>query len=67
MTRPHDDWSAPFAVRNLRYLREELAEVERMIPEARRRYFDLVTRRHALIDAINDNERYIREGDDVNG
>ncbi|QHZ58624.1 hypothetical protein M655_024980 [Brevibacillus sp. NSP2.1] len=65
MTRGFDDWSAPFAIRNLRYLRDELADVERMIPEARRRCFDLVTRRHALIDAINDNERYIREGDDV--
>ncbi len=65
MTRRFDDWSAPFAVRNLRYLRDELAEVERMIPEARRRYFDLVTRKHALIDAIDDNERYLREGDDV--
>ncbi|EMT54749.1 hypothetical protein I532_04055 [Brevibacillus borstelensis AK1] len=68
MTRRHDDWAAPFAVRNLRYLREELAEVERMIPGARRRYFDLVTRKQALQHAIDDNERYLREkGDDANG
>lgn len=66
MTRHYDDWSAPFPVRTLRWLREELAEVERMIPEARRRCFDLVIRKHALRHAIDDNERYIREkGDDV--
>ncbi|WNF07452.1 hypothetical protein [Brevibacillus borstelensis] len=66
MTRQYDDWSAPFAVRNLRYLREELAEVERMIPEARRRYIALITEREALKHAIRDNERYVREkGGDV--
>lgn len=66
MTARHDDYSAPFAVRNLRYLRDELAEVERKIPEARRAYYGLILRKMALQYAIDDNERYIREkGDDV--
>ncbi|WP_188069005.1 hypothetical protein [Brevibacillus brevis] len=66
MTRKFDDWSAPFAVRNLRYLRDELTEVERKIPDARRAYFELVAQKLALQYAIDDNERYIHEkGDDV--
>ncbi|MCG5252592.1 hypothetical protein [Brevibacillus agri] len=66
MTRRFDDWSAPFAVRNLRYLRDELAEVERMVPDVRRQYIALLTERAALRHAIRDNERYVREkGDDV--
>lgn len=66
MTRHYDDWSAPFPVRTLRWLREELAEVERKIPDARRRYVALITEREALKHAIRDNERYVREkGGDV--
>lgn len=66
MTRKFDDWSAPFAVRNLRYLCDELAEVDRKLPEVRRNYFGLIARKIALQHAIDDNERYIREkGDDV--
>lgn len=67
MTTHHDDYSAPLLVRNLRYLRDELAEVERKIPEARRRYFALVEQKLAIKSAIDDNLRYLYEkGDDVN-
>ena len=70
MIHNYDDWSAPFPVRTLRWLREELAEVERKIPDARRRYIALITEREALKYAIADNERYLREinvkGDDAN-
>ncbi len=66
MTRKFDDRTAPFPVRNLRYLRDELAEVERKIPDARRAYLELVAQKLALQYAIDDNERYIHEkGDDV--
>lgn len=66
MTAHRDDYSAPFAVRNLRYLRDELAEIDRMMPEAQRRYFELAARRFAIKDAIDDNLRYLYEkGDDV--
>ncbi|MGG4453187.1 hypothetical protein [Brevibacillus porteri] len=66
MTRKFDDWFVPFSVRNLRYLRDELAEVDRKLPDARRAYFELVAQKLTLQYAIDDNERYIREkGDDV--
>lgn len=65
MTRQYDDWSAPFPVRTLRWLREELAEVERKIPDVRRQYIALLTERAALRHAIRDNERYLREGNDA--
>ena len=66
MTRQFDDWSAPFPVRTLRYLREELADVERRIPSVRRQYIALLTERAALRHTIRDNERYLREkGDDA--
>ncbi|MGG1266790.1 hypothetical protein [Brevibacillus laterosporus] len=57
MTHLFDDYSAPTIVRSLRYLREELVDVEALIDSAKKRCTTLEQRKQTITDGINDIER----------
>jgi len=64
MTRHLDDWDAPILVRSLRWMREEVAYLERIIIERERDVHEMKLRRQALLDAIADAEREIEKRGD---
>lgn len=53
----------PHPERCLRYLREQIAEVEREIAESIRKQNELISRWHTLRLAIRDAERYLHENE----
>jgi cell division protein FtsB len=59
MTRHFDDWNAPFPVRNLRYLWQELTDLNRRIALYERRLAQLTAQRDEIRRAIYELERDI--------
>jgi cell division protein FtsB len=59
MTRHFDDWNAPISVRNLRYLWQELTDINRRIAIYERRLAELSAQRDEIRRAIYELERDI--------
>jgi cell division protein FtsB len=59
MTRHFDDWNAPISVRNLRYLWQELTDINRRIALYERRLAQLTAQRDEIRRAIYELERDI--------
>jgi cell division protein FtsB len=59
MTRHFDDWNAPLPVRNLRYLWQELTDINRRIALYERRLAHLTAQRDEIRRSIYELERDI--------